>query len=74
MRASTCLSFFTGLALAVEPSAIYNGGFNSTSSSNSSILLRVGNGGAGQSGLVGGEHLIDKPHRTLHAHHRMNEN
>lgn len=34
---------------AVNPAAIYDGGFNST---NSTILLRVGNGGAGQSGLI----------------------
>ncbi|KAI0407016.1 putative extracellular tungstate binding protein [Xylaria palmicola] len=35
---------------AQKPSAIYDGGFNST---NATIGLRIGNGGAGQSGLVG---------------------
>ncbi|KAI0117832.1 putative extracellular tungstate binding protein [Nemania sp. FL0031] len=35
---------------AQKPSAIYNGGFNAT---NAIIDLRIGNGGAGQSGLVG---------------------
>lgn len=34
---------------AIDPAAVYDGGFNST---NSTTLLRVGNGGAGQSGLV----------------------
>ncbi|KAI0456026.1 putative extracellular tungstate binding protein [Xylaria acuta] len=35
---------------AQSPSAIYDGGYNST---NATIELRIGNGGAGQSGLVG---------------------
>ncbi|TGJ79090.1 hypothetical protein E0Z10_g9675 [Xylaria hypoxylon] len=35
---------------AQSPSAIYNGDYNST---NATIELRIGNGGAGQSGLVG---------------------
>ncbi|KAI9925794.1 hypothetical protein ASPWEDRAFT_29607 [Aspergillus wentii DTO 134E9] len=37
-------------AMAVDPAAIYNGGFNSSSST---VQLRIGNGGAGQSGLIG---------------------
>ena len=36
---------------AIDPAAVYDGGFNST---NSTTLLRIGNGGAGQSGLVKG--------------------
>lgn len=48
-------TFIQGLALAtstyaVDPAAVYNGGFNSSKE----VLLRVGNGGAGQSGLIGG--------------------
>ncbi|KAI1310716.1 putative extracellular tungstate binding protein [Xylaria venustula] len=35
---------------AQSPSAIYDGGFNGT---NAAIELRIGNGGAGQSGLIG---------------------
>ena len=46
---------FAAAALAVVPAAIYDGGFNSSEgTTNSSILLRIGNGGAGQSGLVKG--------------------
>jgi hypothetical protein len=41
----------TVAAQTVAPNAIYDGGNNST---NSTILLNIGNGGAGQSGLVGG--------------------
>lgn len=37
----------------VTPQAVYDGGFNNASP----ILLRIGNGGAGQSGLVKGELL-----------------
>lgn len=40
--------------VGVEPSALYDGGYNVT---NSSILLSIGNGGAGQSGLVKGRLL-----------------
>lgn len=42
------MSLATTIA-AIEPAAVYDGGFNST---NSTTLLRIGNGGAGQSGLV----------------------
>ncbi|KAI0539085.1 putative extracellular tungstate binding protein [Xylaria digitata] len=43
-------AFLTVSCSAQSPSAIYDGGFNST---NATIGLRIGNGGAGQSGLVG---------------------
>ena len=41
-----------GVVAAVDPAAIYDGGFGNNT--NSSILLNIGNGGAGQSGLVKG--------------------
>ncbi|KAJ5169472.1 uncharacterized protein N7500_002255 [Penicillium coprophilum] len=52
MRSFTAL--IQGLALAssayaVDPAAVYSGGYNSSSE----VLLRIGNGGAGQSGLIG---------------------
>ncbi|KAJ5972261.1 uncharacterized protein N7479_002179 [Penicillium vulpinum] len=52
MRSFTAL--MQGLALAtfahaVDPAAIYSGGYNASSE----VLLRIGNGGAGQSGLIG---------------------
>ncbi|KAI1918551.1 hypothetical protein LOZ58_002459 [Ophidiomyces ophidiicola] len=40
---------FAGTIFAVEPEAVYDGGY---SSANSPVRLRIGNGGAGQSGLV----------------------
>ncbi|PVH99339.1 extracellular solute-binding protein family 1 [Periconia macrospinosa] len=49
---SVLLAFFWLISCAIaaiEPAAIYDGGF---SSSTSPITLRIGNGGAGQSGLV----------------------
>jgi hypothetical protein len=36
---------------AVDPAAIYDGGYTSATD----VLLRIGNGGAGQSGLIEGE-------------------
>lgn len=48
------LAVFFGIVAAVDPQAIYNGGFHSTTSP---ILLRIGNGGAGQSGLIKGKVL-----------------
>ncbi|KAF2967935.1 hypothetical protein GQX73_g5602 [Xylaria multiplex] len=47
---SAVAAFLAVSCLAQSPSAIYDGGFNST---DATIGLRVGNGGAGQSGLVG---------------------
>lgn len=44
-----CWMSFAATIAAIEPAAVYDGGFNST---NSTTLLRIGNGGAGQSGLV----------------------
>ncbi|CEO60244.1 hypothetical protein PMG11_04881 [Penicillium brasilianum] len=38
----------TASTYAIDPAAIYNGGYNSTNN----IVLRIGNGGAGQSGLI----------------------
>lgn len=35
----------------VDPTEVYNGGFNST---DTEVLLRIATGGAGQSGLVRG--------------------
>lgn len=44
--------YFAARALAVDPEEIYDGGFGASNST--SILLKIGNGGAGQSGLVKG--------------------
>lgn len=41
----------TASTYAIDPAAIYNGGYNSTNN----IALRIGNGGAGQSGLIEGK-------------------
>jgi hypothetical protein len=40
---------------AQSPTAVYDGGFGKF---NSTIQLRIGNGGAGQSGLIKGRHLF----------------
>lgn len=42
------------LGAAVGPNAIYDGGIKDN---NGTILLAIGNGGAGQSGLVKGMHM-----------------
>ncbi|KAI0485823.1 putative extracellular tungstate binding protein [Xylaria cf. heliscus] len=47
---STVAALLAVSCSAQSPSAIYDGGYNST---NATIGLRIGNGGAGQSGLVG---------------------
>ncbi|KAL4881809.1 hypothetical protein BJY04DRAFT_227588 [Aspergillus karnatakaensis] len=47
MRTGLLLSL-AGAALAVDPAAVYNGGYSTASS----VKLRIGNGGAGQSGLI----------------------
>jgi hypothetical protein len=39
-----------GLCTAVDPAAVYDGGYGS----DHPILLGIGNGGAGQSGLIEG--------------------
>jgi hypothetical protein len=44
-----CLYLATSTA-AVDPEVVYNGSFTG----NQDIKLTIGNGGAGQSGLVGG--------------------
>jgi hypothetical protein len=46
-----CWVYLAVMVAAVDPDAIYNGGY---SVSNASLLLRIGNGGAGQSGLIEG--------------------
>jgi hypothetical protein len=53
MRPSTVIQglMLTASAYAVEPAAVYHGGYNSTNA----IALRIGNGGAGQSGLIEGK-------------------
>ncbi|KAJ5905589.1 uncharacterized protein N7473_002505 [Penicillium subrubescens] len=50
MRPSTMIHglMFSASVHAVKPAAVYNGGFNTTNN----IALRIGNGGAGQSGLI----------------------
>jgi hypothetical protein len=40
------------IVAAIAPAAVYDGGYTSP---DAQIQLRIGNGGAGQSGLVGGE-------------------
>lgn len=50
LRAVSWALFLVGV-LSVEPNAVYYGSSNST---NSVTLLRIGNGGAGQSGMVKG--------------------
>ena len=57
MRLSLSVSSLLCLAestYAVDPDAVYDGGYNST---NATIELRIGNGGAGQSGLIKGQLL-----------------
>jgi hypothetical protein len=46
-----CWMYLVAIAAAVNPDAIYDGGYTV---SNASLLLRIGNGGAGQSGLIEG--------------------
>ena len=43
--------YLVAIVAAVNPDAIYDGGYTV---SNASLLLRIGNGGAGQSGLIEG--------------------
>ena len=44
-----CAALLVTIAAALQPTESYNGGLKSTSSS---LTLRIGNGGAGQSGLI----------------------
>ncbi|KAJ5476374.1 hypothetical protein N7475_002103 [Penicillium sp. IBT 31633x] len=60
------IALIQGLALAtsayaVDPAAVYSGGYNSSNE----VLLRVGNGGAGQSGLIGGVYNKTRPNPRL---------
>ena len=43
--------YLVAIVAAVDPDAIYEGGY---SVANASLLLKIGNGGAGQSGLIEG--------------------
>ena len=47
-----CWIYLVVHIIAVEPEAIYNGGL---AKEDDPILLKIGNGGAGQSGLVKGK-------------------
>lgn len=63
MHSST---FIQGLLLAapaytVDPAAIYNGGYRSAKN----VALRIGNGGAGQSGLIEGKYFHET-YRSCH--------
>jgi hypothetical protein len=49
--------YLATIVAAVGPDAIYDGGYNVQ---NASLLLRIGNGGAGQSGLIEGSLPLDK--------------
>jgi hypothetical protein len=45
------MSGFIASSAAIEPAAIYDGGFGNQTGK---VELRIGNGGAGQSGLIKG--------------------
>lgn len=49
------ITSFAASGYAVDPAAIYDGGFGN--GTGSKVELRIGNGGAGQSGLVKGKFL-----------------
>jgi hypothetical protein len=49
--------YLAAVVAAVNPNAIYDGGY---SVANASLLLRIGNGGAGQSGLIESSLPLDK--------------
>jgi hypothetical protein len=51
LKLVACTSIIRSTFALIEPTAIYDGGMNDTSAP---VLLRIGNGGAGQSGLVKG--------------------
>lgn len=48
------LQFATTAVHALEPEQMYDGGFKK----NGTIALRIGNGGAGQSGLIRGKYMV----------------
>lgn len=65
MRPSTMIQslMLSASVRVIEPAAIYNGGFNTTNT----IALRIGNGGAGQSGLIEGiNHPSSPPTHRIH--------
>lgn len=43
-------AYLAATCVAVDPAAVYDGGYKE----DGPVSLRIGNGGAGQSGLVGG--------------------
>jgi hypothetical protein len=49
LQSALSLTLLAATSLAVDPAAIYTGGY-----SGGSVRLRIGNGGAGQSGLIKG--------------------
>ena len=46
-------AYFAAMCAAVDPEVVYDGGYKG----DAPVSLRIGNGGAGQSGLVGGLYL-----------------
>lgn len=54
---------FAALCSAIEPTTIYDGGFGNKTGSK--VELRIGNGGAGQSGLIKGTH------DTIYSYHQI---
>lgn len=52
MRLFVVAALLLSSCVAVEPEAVYSGGFDFPK--NDSIKLRIANGGAGQSGLIKG--------------------
>jgi hypothetical protein len=52
LKLVACVSIIPSTFALIDPTAIYDGGVNDTSAP---VLLRIANGGAGQSGLVKGK-------------------
>lgn len=65
MRSSTLLQglMLAASAFAVDPAEVYSGG---QESSGDNVKLRIGNGGAGQSGLIKGGHLYQPPNEAFY--------
>ena len=59
---------FVATCYAIDPAAIYDGGFGNETGSK--VELRIGNGGAGQSGLVKGEFVHKTYLGVTHHSHR----